>query len=96
LKNKQKDKSPGKFSTPSRAFVLQTGGYPVMQDDITLIEKIHRNQTEVSADLELLKNKENEQYTEDIEAIQRLQSEVAAEVEKLQNKIQQDKNGGAK
>jgi hypothetical protein len=67
-----------------------------MQDDITLIEKIHRNQTEVSADLELLKNKENEQYTEDIEAIQRLQSEVAAEVEKLQNKIQQDKNGGAK
>ena len=67
-----------------------------MTDDITLIEKIQRNQSEVSADLELLKIKENDQFTEDIEAIQKLQSEVADEVEKLQNKIQQDKNGGAK
>ncbi len=67
-----------------------------MTDDITLIEKIQRNQSEVSADLKLLKIKENGQYAEDIEAIQKLQSEVAAEVEKLQNKIRQGRNGGEK
>jgi len=67
-----------------------------MTDDITLIEKIQRNQTEIAADLERLKNKESEQFREDIEAIQQLQTEAAAEVEALQNKIKQGKNGGAK
>lgn len=91
----QKDKSPGKISTPSRALSYKREINPTMQDDITLIEKIQRNQTEMSADLERLKNKENGQYAEDIEAIQILQSEAAAEVEKLQTKIKQEKTGGA-
>lgn len=66
-----------------------------MHDDLTLIEKIQRNQTETAADLELLKQKENDKYRSDIEAIQQQQSVFAAEVEALQNKIFQDKNGGA-
>jgi Txe/YoeB family toxin of Txe-Axe toxin-antitoxin module len=67
-----------------------------MQDDITLIEQIQRKQTEIAGDLEKLKNKENEQYADDIQAIQEHQSEVASEVKNLQNKIKQEKNGGQK
>jgi len=62
-----------------------------MTDDITLIEKIQRNQTELAADLEALKQKEDAQYRADIEAIQERQAEFTAEIEALQNKIAQDK-----
>jgi len=64
-----------------------------MTDNITLIEKIQQNQAEIGKDLELLKNKENEQFSEDIETIQEHQAEVAAEVAELQNRIRSRKGG---
>ena len=67
-----------------------------MTEDLTLIEKIQRNQTELAADLESLKEKENNKYRPDIEAIQQQQSKFAAEIETLQNKIRQDRNRGIK
>lgn len=64
-----------------------------MQDPITLIEEIQRNQAKINADLEQLKAKES-QYIIDIQAIQTHQQEVAAEIDELQIKINSRKNGG--
>lgn len=68
---------------------------PIMQDANTLIEKIQKTQADISNDLDLLRQKEDEKYADDIQKIKEHQSEVAAEVENLQIKINQEKNGGA-
>ena len=64
-----------------------------MSDHLTLIEKIQQNQAEINKDLELLKNKESEQFSEAIESIQNHQSAVAAEVFELDQKIRETKGG---
>ncbi len=60
-----------------------------MTDDITLIEKIARNQAETAKDLKLLKSKESE-FAEDIEAIAQHQQCGIEAVEWLKAKMQKD------
>lgn len=60
-------------------------------NDLTLIDKIKREQAEINADLELLRQKESERFSADIEAIREHQSQVAAEVLELENKIREAK-----
>ena len=66
-----------------------------MVNDLTLIEAIQRKQAEIGGDLEALKSKENEQFSEDIEAIQKHQAEIAAEIGELGRKIQSGNEANA-
>ncbi len=59
-----------------------------MTDDITLIERIARKQAEVAADLDLLKEKEAAEFTEDIEAMAHHQQCNIEAVESLKEKMQ--------